>query len=42
MHLQCEPSLEVLRLQNDNGIYLLNMLYGQGVIVKNFVELSNL
>lgn len=42
MSLFYELPLEVLCLKNTNGIYIPNMLYGQGTILKNFVELSNL
>lgn len=42
MSLQYELHLEVLCLQNTNDIDLLNILFGQGTMVKNFAELSHL
>lgn len=42
MSLQYELHSEVLCLQNTNDIDLLNILFGQGTMVKNFAELSNL
>lgn len=42
MSLWYELPLEFLCLQNAIDIYLLNILYGQGTMAKNFAELFNL